>query len=55
MSLKEAEQMALQTLKNVMEEKIHKHNVEVATVSIEDKRFRIHSFDHVAEIIEKLT
>lgn len=55
MSLKEAEQMALQTLKNVMEEKIHKHNVEVATISTADKRFVIHSFDHVAEIIEKLT
>lgn len=38
MTLKEAEKLTLQTLKNVMEEKITKENVEVAVIKVETKR-----------------
>lgn len=38
MTLKEAEQLIMQVLKNVMEEKISKENVEIAIVKTDTKR-----------------
>ena len=38
MSLKEAEKLILQILKNVMEEKINKDNVEISVVKTDTKR-----------------
>jgi 20S proteasome alpha/beta subunit len=55
MWIEEAEKLALQTLKNVMEEKINKYNVEVATLKASDGKFTIHTPLHVNEIIATLS
>ena len=54
MSLKEAEKLALQTLKSVMEEKINKLNVELCTVTVESKKFTSYKPEYVDEIIKTL-
>lgn len=55
MALKEAEKLSLQTLKSVMEEKINEKNVEVATVSVDTGKFRMHTTEEVSEIISTLS
>lgn len=40
MTLEDAKVLALQILKQVMEEKIQPYNVELGVVSVEDKQFR---------------
>lgn len=55
MSLDEAKKLALQTLKNVMEEKINKYNVEVAALENDTGKFKIYDADHVQEIVEALS
>lgn len=54
MSLKDAEKLALQTMKKVMEEKINKLNVELCVVSAETKKFEIYKPEYVDEIIKSL-
>ncbi|KAL6053067.1 proteasome component pup2 [Balamuthia mandrillaris] len=56
MSLAEAEKLALQTLKQVMEEKISSTNVEIASVQLKDgkPRFRIYSKDELEAILQTL-
>ena len=54
MSLKEAEKLALQTLKSVMEEKINKLNVELCVVTVESKKFMSYKPEYVEEIIKTL-
>lgn len=54
MTLKEAEKLALQVLKNVMEEKIS-NNVEVASVERDTGKFRIYNDDEVEAIIATLS
>lgn len=54
MTLKEAEKLALQTLKNVMTDKINKLNVELCVVTLEGKKFSSYSTDYVEEIIKTL-
>ncbi len=54
MTLKEAEKLALQTMKSVMEEKIGKLNVELCVVSVANKRFETYKPEYVEEIIKTL-
>jgi 20S proteasome subunit alpha 5 len=53
MTLNEAEELALSTLKQVMEEKISTGNIELARVT-PDKGFHIATPDEVAAILERL-
>lgn len=55
MTLKEAEKLSLQVLKNVMEEKIDQHNVEVASVETQTGRFRIYTVEEVNQILPTLS
>lgn len=55
MTLKEAEKLSLQVLKNVMEEKIDQHNVEVASVEKDTGKFRIYATQEVNDIIATLS
>lgn len=52
-TLKEAEKLALQTLKQVMEEKISATNVEIASVELGHK-FRIYSAEELEAILSQL-
>jgi 20S proteasome subunit alpha 5 len=54
-TLKEAEKLSLQVLKSVMEQKIDKDNVEVASVETITQRFRKYSPEEVSQIIETLS
>jgi len=54
-TLKEAEKLSLQTLKNVMEEKINEKNVEVSSVDVDSGRFRIYNTEEVSEILNTLS
>lgn len=54
MSIKEAEKLALQTLKNVMTDKINKYNVELCIISTETKKFESYTPEYVDEIIKTL-
>ncbi len=54
MSLKEAETLALSTLKQVMEEKINSNNVEIAAVTTATKRFRIYTKEELEAVIARL-
>lgn len=55
MSIEEAKKLALQTLKNVMEEKINKYNVEMATLKVEDKQYHVYSVTEIEDIIKTLS
>lgn len=55
MTLKEAEKLSLQVLKNVMEEKIDQYNVEVASVETQSGRFRVYKTEEVSAIISTLS
>ena len=54
MTLVEAEKLILQVLKNVMEEKINKENVEVAVVKTDTKVLETRSQEYVDNIIKTL-
>lgn len=51
MTIEEAEKLILQTLKNVMEEKINKDNVEVAIVRTSTKKQERRSTEHLESLI----
>jgi 20S proteasome subunit alpha 5 len=53
MTLEEAEELALSTLKQVMEEKISTENVELARV-VQDKGFHIATAEEVGIVLERL-
>lgn len=53
LTLEECEVLALSTLKQVMEEKIHNDNIELARVT-PDKGFHIASQDEVSAVLERL-
>lgn len=53
MTLEEAENLALSTLKHVMEEKISTNNIEMARV-VPKTGFRIASADEVGAVLERL-
>ena len=54
MTLSEAEELALSTLKQVMEEKISTDNIELARVT-PDKGFHIATAEEVAAVLERLS
>jgi len=54
MTMQEAEKLALQTLKNVMTDKISKLNVELCIVSVAKKVFECHAPEYIEEIIKTL-
>jgi len=54
LTLEEAETLALSCLKQVMEEKINKINVELAVIPIATKRFLSRNADYVEKILKKL-
>jgi 20S proteasome subunit alpha 5 len=53
MSFERAEMLALEILKQVMEEKISASNVEVASVRI-DSKFHVYTKDEVQAILSRL-
>lgn len=53
MTLQEAETLSLTVLKSVMEEKLNKSNIQVASVTPE-KKFRIYSEEELQAIIDRL-
>lgn len=53
MTLQEAETLALSVLKSVMEEKLNKTNVQIASVTPE-QRFRVYTEEELQEIINRL-
>ena len=53
MTLEEAETLALTVLKSVMEEKLNKANVQVASVTA-GENFKIYSEDKLQAIIDRL-
>mmetsp|Transcript_4914 Transcript_4914/g.13222 ORF Transcript_4914/g.13222 Transcript_4914/m.13222 type:complete len:243 (-) Transcript_4914:386-1114(-) len=53
-TLKEAEVLALRTLKQVMEEKLDKTNVEIGAVTSDTGKFRIYTSEELAECIQRL-
>ena len=55
LTLAEGEKMALQALKNVMEETITKENVELAVVTTRSKKLELRSVDSVQEILQGLS
>merc|ERR1712151_1265074 len=54
MSLQEAETLALTTLRQVMEEKLSKDNIEVAIIPASTKKFKQLSTAEVDEVIQRL-
>eukprot|EP00931_Biecheleriopsis_adriatica_P081572 TRINITY_DN5491_c0_g1_i2.p1 TRINITY_DN5491_c0_g1~~TRINITY_DN5491_c0_g1_i2.p1 ORF type:complete len:270 (-),score=70.33 TRINITY_DN5491_c0_g1_i2:71-880(-) len=54
MTLKEAEILALTVLRQVMEEKLSKTNVEVGIVPTSTKQFKVYSPDELEELIGRL-
>lgn len=54
LSFKEAEDLALVVLRQVMEEKLTAKNVEIASVTADKKKFRIYSAEELQSIIERL-
>ena len=54
MTLAEAEKLVLQVLKNVMEEKIGKENVEVSVVKTDTRLLETRSADYVDNILKTL-
>ncbi|KAL1922990.1 uncharacterized protein VTP21DRAFT_9366 [Calcarisporiella thermophila] len=53
MNLSDAETLSLKVLKQVMEEKLNKSNVQLASVT-KDKGFRIYAEDELQKVIERL-
>jgi len=54
MTLLEAETLALTCLRQVMEEKLSKTNIELASISKETKMFKLHTGDELEGIIKRL-
>jgi len=54
MTLKEAETLALTTLRSVMEEKLSSINIEVATIPASTKKFALYTKEELEEVIKQL-
>jgi len=54
MTLEEAKILALQVLRQVMEEKLTSKNVEIGIIKTEDKKFRFLSVDEIQQLIDIL-
>ena len=55
MSLREAETLILQVLKNVMEEKITNDNVEISVVKTDTKRLEARDKAYIEDIVKNLS
>lgn len=53
MSLEEGEDLCVQTLKQVMEDKVTENNIELALVSAKTGKFITYSTEQVKEIIRR--
>lgn len=51
LSLEDAKTLALQVLRQVMEEKLECHNVEVGVVTVEEKAFRHLTVEEIEKLI----
>ena len=54
MSLKEAENLALSTLRQVIQEKLSENNIEVACARVSNGKFEVYSSEQRQEIVERL-
>merc|ERR1712056_113181 len=54
MTMKEAETLGVTVLRQVMEEKLSKTNIEVAAISAETRKFRMYTEDELEEVIRGL-
>jgi 20S proteasome subunit alpha 5 len=54
MTLAEAEKLAMSVLREVVEEKVDATNVEVASITVQTKRFRLYTREEVGAIITSL-
>ena len=54
MTLEEGEDLCVQTLKQVMEDKVTENNIELALVSAETGKFTTYSIDKVKSIIVRV-
>merc|ERR1719222_877227 len=54
MSIAEAETLALTVLRQVMEEKLSKVNIELGTVTKESKKFKLYSHEELDTVIKRL-
>ena len=54
MTLREAEILAISTLKQVMEEKISSKNVELALITVEKKKFEVMEKEYIEELIKEI-
>lgn len=54
MSMQEAETMAMTILRQVMEEKLTKHNIELARISVANPKFTLLSPEELEEVIKRL-
>lgn len=54
LTLSEAEALAVQILKQVMEDKLTKHNIEVAVVTTADRKLKIYDSERIQTIIARL-
>jgi 20S proteasome subunit alpha 5 len=54
MTLKEAQKQALTILKQVMEEKLNATNIEMSTVSVVDKKYRLFSKEEIEQVIKDM-
>eukprot|EP01062_Namystynia_karyoxenos_P083511 TRINITY_DN960_c0_g1_i1.p1 TRINITY_DN960_c0_g1~~TRINITY_DN960_c0_g1_i1.p1 ORF type:complete len:246 (+),score=110.70 TRINITY_DN960_c0_g1_i1:94-831(+) len=54
MTLEEAETLAVSILKQVMEEKMSKHNIELATVRTDTRKLHIYDVAQIEAIVEKV-
>jgi 20S proteasome subunit alpha 5 len=52
MSLREAEILALRTLKQVMEEKINTTNIEIASIPLATHRYRVSTREELTSLME---
>ena len=55
MTLKDAEKMTLQILKQVMEEKINNTNIELAVIETTDRKLKSRAPEYLEEIIKTLS
>ena len=54
MSLADTEKLAISALKQVMEEKISKDNVELSVIPVSDKKFTQRSSSYIESIVRSL-
>ena len=54
MGMEQAEDLLLQILKQVMEEKVDAENIELAAITVDKPYFRIYTKDQIDDIIKRV-